>query len=83
MDKVRALPEDAFALICLKAAGTLMMSVSVAVPVPVVLVALRVTVEVAAVLGVPEIKPVVVLTDKPAGNPMAPKLVGVLEAVIW
>jgi hypothetical protein len=47
------------------------------------LVALRETVEVAAVVGVPEIRPVVVLIDSPAGNPVAPKLVGVLEAVIW
>ena len=36
------------------------------------LVALSVTVEVPAAVGVPEIKPVAVLTDKPAGNPVAP-----------
>jgi hypothetical protein len=47
-------------------------SVSVAVPVPVAFVALSVTVEVPAALGVPEIKPFVVLTDRPAGNPDAP-----------
>jgi hypothetical protein len=58
-------------------------TVRVAVPVPPLLVALRVTDEVAAVVGVPEIRPVVVLTDKPVGNPVAPKLVGALEAVIW
>jgi hypothetical protein len=58
-------------------------SVRAATPVPALLVALRETVEVAAVVGVPEIRPVVVLIDRPAGNPVAPKLVGVLEAVIW
>jgi hypothetical protein len=57
-------------------------SVRVAVPVPALLVALIETVEVAAVVGVPEIRPVVVLIDRPAGNPVAPKLVGALEAVI-
>ena len=33
-------------------------------------------------VGIPEITPVEVLTDKPAGNPVAPKLVGVFVAVI-
>ena len=33
-------------------------------------------------MGVPEINPVVVLTDKPAGNPVALKLVGELVAMI-
>ena len=49
-----------------------MLSVRVALPVPELLVALRVTLEVAAVVGVPEINPVAVLTVKPAGNPVAP-----------
>jgi hypothetical protein len=57
--------------------------VRVAWPVPVALVALNVTGEVPAVVGVPEIKPVAVLTDNPAGRPVAPKLVGLLVAVIW
>ena len=48
-----------------------MVRVKVALPVPLVLVAPNVTVEVPAELGVPEIKPVVVLTDKPAGKPVA------------
>jgi hypothetical protein len=61
-----------------------MVSVKVAVPVPTLLVALNDTVEVPpAPVGVPEIIPVVVLSDNPAGNPVAPKLVGVLVAVIW
>lgn len=51
-------------------------------PVPALLVALNVTVEVPAAVGVPEIKPAE-LTDKPAGNPVAPKLVGELVAVVW
>jgi hypothetical protein len=46
--------------------------VRVALPVPALLVALGVTVEVPDAEGVPEIKPVVVLTDKPAGSPVAP-----------
>ena len=53
-------------------AATETVSVSVAVPVPVALVALSVTVEVPAAVGVPEINPDVVLTDKPAGSPVAP-----------
>jgi hypothetical protein len=59
-----------------------MVSVRVALPVPLVLVAPRVTVEVVAAVGVPEISPVVELTDRPAGKPVALKLVGELEAVI-
>jgi hypothetical protein len=58
--------------------------VSVAVAVPEVLVALNVTVDVLpGPVGVPEITPVAVFTVKPAGNPVAPKLTGVLVAVIW
>ena len=57
--------------------------VSVAAPVPALLIALSDTVEVPAPVGVPEISPLVVLTDNPAGRPVAPKLVGVLVAVIW
>ena len=49
-----------------------MVSVKVTLPVPPLLIALRVTVEVAAPVGVPEINPVVLLTVKPAGNPVAP-----------
>ena len=49
-----------------------MVSVSVAVPVPPALVALSVTEEVPAAVGVPEIRPVPVFTDSPAGNPVAP-----------
>jgi hypothetical protein len=49
-----------------------MVSVSVAFPVPPLLVALRVTVEVPAAVGVPEIKPVPLSTVNPAGKPAAP-----------
>jgi hypothetical protein len=60
-----------------------MVSVRVAVPVPALLLALSVTVDVPpAPVGVPEITPVVVFTDSPPGNPVAPKLVGELVAVI-
>jgi hypothetical protein len=41
-----------------------------------------VTVYVPAVVGVPEINPVLVFTLRPAGNPVALKLVGLLVAVI-
>jgi hypothetical protein len=46
------------------------------------LVALMVTLVVPAVVGVPEITPVLVLTVRPAGSPVALKLVGLLVAVI-
>jgi hypothetical protein len=58
-------------------------SVSVAVPVPALFVALSVMVETPPAVGVPEIRPVVVFTVRPAGRLVAPKLVGVLLAVIW
>ena len=41
------------------------------------------TIEVPAAVGVPEIRPVVVLIVSPAGSPVALKLVGLLVAVIW
>ena len=56
--------------------------VSVALPVPPALVALMVTLYVPAVVGVPEINPVLVFTVRPAGSPVALKLVGLLVAVI-
>ena len=49
-----------------------MVSVRVALPVPPLLIALSVTVDVPAIVGVPEINPVPLFTDKPAGNPAAP-----------
>ena len=55
----------------------------VAFPIPPEFVALTVTVEFPAVVGVPEIKPVVALTFKPAGKPDAPNEVGLLLAAIW
>ena len=56
--------------------------VSVAEPAPPALVALIVTVEVPAAVGVPVIAPVYVFTLSPEGSPVAPKLVGLLLAVI-
>jgi hypothetical protein len=48
------------------------------------LVAVMVTLVVPVVVGVPEIKPVLVFTDRPAGSrPVTLKLVGLLVAVIW
>jgi len=60
----------------------LMVKVKVALPVPPALVALMVTVYVPAVVGVPEINPVLVFTVNPAGSPVALKLVGLLVAVM-
>ena len=54
-------------------------------PVPLALVALTVIIAVvlATAVGVPEIKPVVVLMPSPAGSPVAAKLAGKLLVVIW
>jgi hypothetical protein len=57
--------------------------VNVAVPVPEAFVALREAVELPVVVGVPEIKPVLVLMLNPAGSPLAEKLEGEFVAVIW
>ena len=55
----------------------------VAVPVPVELIAETVTRNVpAATLGVPEMRPAVVLMESPPGRPVALKEVGELSAVI-
>src|SRR5256885_1575199 len=60
----------------------LIVIVSVAEPVPPAFVALIVTAVMPGVVGVPEIAPVAVFTERPAGSPVALKLVGVLLAVI-
>ena len=57
--------------------------VRVAFPVPPVLVALMVAVESPSTVGVPEIRPVVALTLKPAGKPDEPNEAGLLLAAIW
>ena len=62
--------------------GGLIVKVNVWLPLPPALVALMVTVYVPAVVGVPEINPVLVFTVKPGGSPIALKLVGLLVAVI-
>jgi hypothetical protein len=63
-------------------AAAAIVSVRVALPVPPPFFAVSVTVEVPDAVGVPEINPLVLLTDNPPGNPVAPKLVGVFVAVI-
>src|SRR5205807_7403858 len=75
---VQAAPES----VQLGGAALLTVNVRVAVPVPLVLVALRVTLEVLATVGVPEMRPVLALTESPVGRRAAPKLVGLLVAVI-
>jgi hypothetical protein len=63
--------------------GLLMVMTSAAVPVPPALVALMVTLYVPAVVGMPEISPVLVFTVRPEGRrPMTLKLVGLLVALI-
>ena len=62
--------------------GGLTVKVSVWSPVPWSLLAEIVIVMVATVVGVPEIRPVAVFTLRPAGRPVALKLVGVLFAVM-
>ena len=62
-------------------AATLM--VNVAEPVPPALIALMVELVVPVAVVVPEIKPELVFTLRPAGNPLALKLIGLLLAVIW
>jgi hypothetical protein len=81
LNAVPTVPVADVALVITGAAG-LIVNVSVALPVPPAFVALNVTGDVAAVPGVPEIKPVDVLIDRPEGNPVALKLTGLLVAVI-
>ena len=49
-----------------------MLKASVALPVPPVFVALMVALEFPAVVGVPEMRPLVEFTVRPAGRPVAP-----------
>ena len=74
MEYEKPLPTVPLALVTLVTTGAAEATVSanVAVPVPPLLVALSVIVEVPAPMGVPEIKPVPLLTVNPAGNPVAP-----------
>ena len=60
----------------------MIVSVRVALPVPLPLVALSATVDVPVAVGVPEINPVAGFTDRPAGKPVALKLVGEFVAMI-
>ena len=66
----------------LAGADWLIVKDNVAVPVPDEFVALNPTLNVPAAVGVPEITPVDVATESPAGSPVALKLVGLLLAVI-
>lgn len=56
---------------------------SVAVPVPPEFVAVIVALKVPETVGVPEITPLNVVMVRPVGKLLAPKVVGVLDAVIW
>ena len=74
MEYEKALPTVPLAVVALVIAGgaTATVTVRVALPVPPAFDALSVTVEVPAVVAVPEITPVAVFTVRPAGNPVAP-----------
>lgn len=54
-----------------------------AVPVPPELIALMVTEKLPDPVGVPEINPVDVDTERPDGSPLAPYPVGLFVAAIW
>ena len=58
-------------------------SVSACVAVPAALVADSIALEVAAATGTPEIRPLVVFTERPEGRPVAPYAVGEPDATIW
>jgi hypothetical protein len=70
------------ALVIAGGGGVLMVKANVADPVPAALVALNATLDTPDAVGVPEMAPVAVLTESPAGRPVALKLVGLLLAVI-
>ena len=75
------MPVAVVALVITGAVGVTV-SVRVAWPVPPCVSGVRLIVDVPGAVGVPEISPVPVFTESPAGNPVAPKLVGELVAVI-
>ena len=83
MNGVLRVPPAVDGLVITGVLAALIVKVNVADPVPAALVALNVTLEVPAAVGVPEIRPFAVLTESPAGNPVALKLAGLLVAVIW
>lgn len=58
-------------VVTVKVASVIVM-VTALLPVPPSLVALTVTMNVPLAVGVPEIRPVLVFTLNPAGNPLAP-----------
>ena len=72
----------AVAALVITGANGLTVRVSILVPVPPVLMAEMVTDLVPAVVGVPEMSPLVVFTLRPAGRSVAAKLVGGLLAVM-
>jgi hypothetical protein len=63
-------------------AGRFIARAKIAVPVPPLFAALKVTLKLPETVGVPEMTPLAVLTERPAGKPLAPKLVGLFVAVI-
>jgi hypothetical protein len=70
-------------LVIVGGGGGAILNVTVLVPVPFALVPVRTTLLTSCVVGVPEIKPVDVLTLKPPGRLLASHVVMVWFACIW
>ncbi len=70
------------ALVMAGAGKGAIVTTSVAVPDPPILIALNVTGKAPDKAGVPEIAPLVLFIERPAGNPVASKLAGLFLAVI-
>src|ERR1017187_10209321 len=82
-DAVKALVRTGVKLPPLDPAEVIVMMRVSDVEVPAELLAYTLTCDVPAAVGVPEMRPVALLKESPAGSPVAPKLVGELVAVIW
>ncbi len=65
------MPLAVVALVMTGAVPDVIVRVKAVVPVPLAFDALKVTLKVPATVGVPEMTPVEVLTESPAGNPVA------------
>ena len=82
MKRLPTWPLAVVMLVTTGVAGTTV-RVKLAVPVPPALMAEIVTVVTTEEVGLPEMIPEVEFTLKPAGKLLAPKEVGLLDAVIW
>ena len=83
MNATPTCPLDVAELLITGAASGLIVMLILLLPVPPALEAVTVTGVLPALVGVPEISPLEVSTDSPAGSSLAPKVVGPSEAAIW